>query len=124
MNIDNIVAFATGVLIPVIMLLFGKEAVGKMLLSKQQREDTALSALISIVQEAIAGWRESNVAVIQMSESIRDYSEQYAKHSVQSSDERKDLGAVMQSMNVRLDNFDIKLGMLVKVLASTEAKHE
>jgi len=75
MNIDvqMIVAFVAGILIPLFIALFGKEALGRWLLASQTREATALEALIGITQGAVAGWRESSNTMAQLVASLEMY---------------------------------------------------
>lgn len=61
-TVPNLVAFVSGVLIPMIVVLFGRESIGKLLLGKQHREDTALTVVLDLVKESVAGWREATAA--------------------------------------------------------------
>lgn len=119
-----IVAFVVGVIVPVLVALFGREPIGKLLLGRERREDTALSALICLATESVAGWRESNVAVMQLSESMRERNNDNVAYRDRSTAERGNIFATMEQMNGRLKNVEGLLGDLVRLLAGdlTEVK--
>lgn len=116
MTITTVGAFVVGVIIPLIVALLGKESVGKWLMGKQQREDTALSALISLAQESIAGWRESNVAVVNLSSSMSDHSERSERMMGEATNGITELKAVMDRSSGRLGRMEERLSALVVLL--------
>lgn len=120
METETVGAFVVGVIVPLIIAIFGRESVGKLLLGRERREDTALSALIELTKESIAGWRESNIAVMNLSETMgrhSDSSEQRGKQIVES---QGDMASFLHNMNSRLDDFNYRLGVLIKCVGGSD----
>lgn len=115
-TVQMIGAFVVGVIIPLVMALLGKESLGKWLVGKQQREDTALSALISLAQESISGWRESNVAVLNLSSSMREHSEHSDRRLSDATNERDSIKQAIDKSSERLTLMESRLSTLVQLL--------
>ena len=120
MTTETIGAFVVGVIIPLIAALLGRESLGKWLMGKQKREDTALAALISLAQESIAGWRESNVAVLNLSSSMREHSDRSDRRLDEASNDRKRITDVVGDSSERLGRMEEKLNVLVVLLGEDE----
>jgi hypothetical protein len=65
-----------GVIVPLIVALFGKEPLRKWLLSGVERETTAQSAIIELARDAIRGWREETKAVTRLTDAVQGHSQE------------------------------------------------
>jgi hypothetical protein len=117
MNIGNVEAFVIGIVIPLIVVLLGRESIGKMLLGKARREDTALSALIGIVQESLQGWKESNAAVMRLSTDVGRHNTKFEQHSAE-------LTETLREQSARIVGVDDKITTLIKLMASSGDSEE
>lgn len=119
MELEIIGAFVVGAIIPLIAAVFGREPIGKLLLGKEKREDTALSALIDLAKEGIAGWRESNTAVMALSETMRQHQMQTDRSHRKMIEDGGDIAQAIYSMNGRLEQMDERLSTLIRFLGET-----
>lgn len=71
MSTGTMAAFVAGVLVPLIVTLLGKEAVGNWLLAGTHREASALTTLMEVTKESIEGWRKADGANRQLAEAVR-----------------------------------------------------
>lgn len=110
MNIDIWQAFIAGVVIPLLIALFGREPIGKMLLGKEKREDTALGALVELARESVSGWRESNAAVIRLSDALGKLDDEFG-------DRMQVVSMNLQGQDGHLKSIDSKLDTLIRILA-------
>jgi len=113
MDVNIIAAFVAGVIIPLIIAVLGKEPLGRLLSARQDRESTALSALIHLAQESIAGWRESNSAVMALSTGLDAY-----KTDTSASDTR--IYAAIMNQGRILGSVESRVTALVSILAGRD----
>lgn len=112
MDIDTITAFIAGVAIPAFIVLFGREALGKWLLAGQVRENTALDALIEIVKESIAGWRESSSAITRLVTALE-------VNQVDANQSRHHIQETMEKQYKLLHTVEGRLSALLLILSET-----
>lgn len=116
MDVNTITAFIAGVFIPVVIALFGREAIGKWLMAGQIREATALEALVQIASEAVSGWRESSSSMAQLVSGLELY-------KVDADQVRDRIYQALQTQGETLHQLETRLITLVAIL-SDDIKHD
>jgi len=108
MEIDQgwIVALITGIAIPLLGLKLAPGTLGRLLFASQERENSALATLSDVTREAIAGWRESST--------------RNATLEVQQTGMERDATYRYQHTSNRLDDIDLKIAKVIRILAERD----
>jgi len=110
MTLRDIQFLVVGIVIPLLVALIGREPLAKWLASGYKREETALSALIDLVKEAVAGWRESTASIAILSAVVE-------KHDVGSLMRDTEMQKLMEKQWTRLQGVEDRVSLLVTFLA-------
>lgn len=120
-SVEMLAAFVSGFIVPIIVALFGREALGKLLLGKQRREDTALTAILDLVTKSVDGWREATAANMALSGVMERSNALMANHDRSLGQALTDFDRVMErsaeAANNSFTEMNQKLDTLITILA-------
>jgi len=112
MTVEVWQAFVIGVLIPLVGAIGGKDLLRRWLVSGQEREMTAQTAIIELAKDAIGGWHESTKAVTRLTDAIQT-------HGKESGLYYQSLKESTESQDERLVSIESNISSLVNILART-----
>jgi hypothetical protein len=110
MTLRDIQFLVVGIVIPLLIALIGKEPLGKWLTSGYKREETALSAIIELVRESVAGWRESTSSIALLIAAVE-------KHDIGSLTRDNAMQKLLEKQWTRLQGVEDRVSLLVTILA-------